>query len=79
VDADYDLTSLLKMMGEEIEVQERVHSKEPKLAVPQTRRTTDQPHGTATTLVSGANPMPTCCFCQQHSCSSCTVIVEVEA
>jgi len=67
------------MMGEEIEARERIHSKKPKLTVPQTRRTTDQPHGIATTLVSGANPMPTCCFCQQqHSSSSCTVIAEKE-
>ena len=79
-DDECDLTSLLKIMGEEVEARERIHSKESKPVAPPTRRLAEQHYSTATTLVSGTNPMPACCFCQQqHPSSMCTVVVEVEA
>ena len=65
-DAECDLTSFLKIMGEEIEARERNHSKESKPAASPTRRPADQHYSTATTLVSETKPIPRCCFYQQH-------------
>ena len=77
-EADWNPSSLMEAIEEEIQARERISVEKPDRQMP--RREDKMPH-TATTLMSGntSNSQIPCCYCNQsHPPTKCSIITSVE-